>query len=162
MIVRNNSIAVFTIKYSMTHPTLVPELMVSDFKRSLVFYTDLLGFHIDFDRPESGFAYISLGGAHFMLEQTGSFKSSTAAEFEKGEWRTGDMEPPFGRGINFEITVEAVDPLYDRLIKANYPIKLELHEKQYRVAEKSAHVRQFLVLDPDGYLLRFSELLSLR
>ncbi len=48
---------------------LVPELTVLDLAVSLPFYTDLLGFEVVFDRPETRFAYLQLGDAQLMLDQ---------------------------------------------------------------------------------------------
>ena len=39
---------------------------------------------------------------------------------------------------------------------------LEVEEKWYRVDDQEAGNRQFLVMDPDGYLLRFTEDLGVR
>lgn len=38
---------------------LVPELSVSDFERSLKFYCQVLGFEVEYERPEDSFAYLS-------------------------------------------------------------------------------------------------------
>ncbi len=48
---------------------LVPELLCTDLARSLSFYVGLCGFRIAYDRPEEGFAYLDLEGAHLMLEE---------------------------------------------------------------------------------------------
>ena len=45
---------------------LVPELDVSDFARSLQFYTDVLGFEVLFTREN--FAYLELEDIQFMLQ----------------------------------------------------------------------------------------------
>ena len=70
---------------------------------------------------------------------------------------TAPLEPPLGRGINFEIAVEDIAPILAALEAAGWPIFLGPKEKTYRVGQGSVTVRQFLVQDPDGYLLRFSE-----
>ncbi|WP_437406828.1 VOC family protein [Sinorhizobium meliloti] len=53
----------------------VPELSVSDWRKSLRFYGDVLGFNIDYQRPENGFAYLRLGPAELMIDQIGSEKT---------------------------------------------------------------------------------------
>ncbi|MCF6317274.1 MAG: hypothetical protein L3J30_13580 [Marinosulfonomonas sp.] len=50
-------------------PTLVPELGGQDVLSSLRFYTDVLGFHIRYERPENGFYYLERQGAEIMIEQ---------------------------------------------------------------------------------------------
>ena len=73
---------------------------------------------------------------------------------------TAPLEPPFGRGMNLEIAVASVQPLLDRLAAAGWPLFLAPEAKSYRVGTRAVRVRQFLVQDPDGYLLRFSERLD--
>ncbi len=70
----------------ITRAALVPELYVSGLAASVVFYLDVLGFQIEFDRPEDEFVCLRLGEARLMLEETRSLSKSTAAEFESGEW----------------------------------------------------------------------------
>ncbi|MBW2240605.1 MAG: VOC family protein [Deltaproteobacteria bacterium] len=141
----------------MTRPALVPELSVSDLSKSMAFYVDLLGFRIEYDRPEEKFAALSLGSAHLMLEQAASNKRATAEEFQAGQWRTADLERPFGRGLNLEIEVEDLAPMVSRLSAHAYSLLLEPHEKSRRVGKKNRVVRELLVADPDGYLIRLSQ-----
>lgn len=79
-------------------PSLVPELSVTDCEVSVRFWRDLLGFKVLYDRPEEGFAYLALGGAHLMLDQADIGRT----------WRTAPFDPPLGRGINFQISVPDV------------------------------------------------------
>ncbi|MDR3505138.1 MAG: VOC family protein [Acidocella sp.] len=127
---------------------LVPELVVSDLEASLRFWRDLIGFSVAYDRPEAGFAYLDLDGAQVMLEQR-----STADD----QWVTGPLEAPLGRGINFQIEVPALQPVLDRLASAGWPLFMAPEEAWYRAGEVEMGQRQFLVMDPDGYLLRLAE-----
>ena len=126
---------------------LVPELSVRDLTKSLAFWCGPCGFAVVYDRPEHGFACIQRGSARVMLDQLGTDR----------DWVTGPLEPPLGRGINLEIAVEDIAPILAALASAGLPLFLDTEEKTYRVGEGSVTVRQFLVQDPDGYLLRFSE-----
>ena len=45
---------------------------------------------------------------------------------------------------------------------ASWPLYLAPEEKWYRAGNRESGVRQFIVQDPDGYLLRFQESLGLR
>ena len=134
-------------------PTLTPELKVLDFTKSLDFYTRLAGFEILYDRPEEDFAMLGINGARLMIEGL-TDKSRT--------WEVGKLERPFGRGINFQIAVPDVQSLYENFKKANYPIFRDMEEKWYRVKDKETGHKQFLVQDPDGYLLRFFQDLGIR
>ena len=71
-------------------------------------------------------------------------------------WKTVEIEYPFG-GVNLQIDVERIKPIYDSLIINNYPIFVEPSESWYRVGGQHIGSREFLVKDRDGYLLRFSE-----
>ncbi|MFY3164672.1 hypothetical protein ACOTEZ_05785 [Achromobacter xylosoxidans] len=67
-----------------------------------------------------------------------------------------DRLSPRGRGVNFEIKVSAIEPLLECLARARWPLYREPEERWYRSDAVEVGVRQFLVQDPDGYLLRFS------
>jgi len=126
---------------------LVPELYCTDLKASLDFYVSKLGFTISYERPEDHFAYLEYQGAELMLDQIG----------ESRDWLTGEMEPPFGRGINLQIQAKDVKGLYQKVLDTGLKPFLELEEVSYRVGEEEQAVRQFLIQDPDGYLLRFQQ-----
>ncbi len=131
-------------------PALVPELGVTDIDASLRFWRDLCGFAVLHDRPEEGFACIEREGARLMLDRLGSTR----------DWLAAPAERPFGRGMNLEIAVGSVAPLLAALEGAGWPMFLPLEEKAYRVGDAVVRVRQFIVQDPDGYLVRFSERLG--
>lgn len=128
--------------------TLVPELLVADLAASLRFWCELCGFRIAYDRPEERFAYLDRDGAQVMLEE---------AAGPGRRWITGRLEQPFGRGINFQIAVADCDLILAALEQAGWPLYLAPEEKTYRVEGGAVTVRQFIVQDPDGYLLRFSQ-----
>lgn len=131
-------------------PALVPELTVSDWRASRAFYCDLLGFAERYARPEEGFVCLALGAAELMLDQRGLGR----------DWETGPLERPFGRGINLQIEVEAVDPLLARLGAAGVALFQPVETRTYVTGGAAVTQRQFCVLDPDGYLLRFCEVLG--
>lgn len=135
-------------------PPLTPELNVRSIKKSLDFYTELLGFSVIFERPEDGFATIELDGAVIMLEQIDEPIP------DNDPWVTAELQYPLGRGVNFQVTVKDLDGIYSRLMENNYPIQLPLEEKTYRVGIQPLSVRQFMIKDPDGYLLRFNKFIS--
>ena len=130
---------------------LVPELLVSDLARSRAFYCGLCGFAVRFARPEEGFLYLQRGGAQIMLEELG-----------EEAWVTGPLEAPFGRGINLQIEVEALAPLAARLAAAGVVPFRALEEAWYREGAVEHGQAQLLVQDPDGYLLRFVEVMGTR
>jgi catechol 2,3-dioxygenase-like lactoylglutathione lyase family enzyme len=136
-----------------TWATMVPELLVSDLNRSLHFWCDLCGFVVAYDRPEDRFAYLDRSGCQIMLEETMA---------PGRHWTTAPLEQPFGRGINFQITVNDVKPILAALLSAQWPLFLGLEEIWYRAGSSEVGSQQFLVQDPDGYLLRFSQGLGLR
>lgn len=70
-------------------------------------------------------------------------------------FRTAPLEHPFGRGVNFQIEVANVDALHGRVTAAGLALVIPLEERWYRHDAREHGNRQFLVADPDGYLLRF-------
>jgi catechol 2,3-dioxygenase-like lactoylglutathione lyase family enzyme len=126
--------------------TLIPELKVCDYAKSLDFYTRLAGFKILYERPEDDFAMLGMNDARLMIE---GITDKTRS------WIVGEMERPFGRGMHLQIEVEDVEGLYQAFKKAKYPLFLDMEEKWYRIHDKEIGHKQFLVQDPDGYLLRF-------
>jgi catechol 2,3-dioxygenase-like lactoylglutathione lyase family enzyme len=124
---------------------LIPELSVSNFEKSLKFYTGIIGFKIEYKRNESKFAMISFQGSQIMIEEVNN------------NWSTGKLKYPFGRGINFQIEVDKIQLILDNFKKHNYPIFIESKENWYRQDNQFLGNKEFLVKDPDGYLLRFAE-----
>jgi len=138
-------------------PALIPELLCTSLAASRKFYVENLGFEILYERPEENFAMLIREGAQLMLEELGADR----------EWITGTLERPFGRGVNFQIQTADVDVLYRNVQKhaaGNPEIKifLPMEEKWYRADDRELGNRQFIVMDPDGYLLRFFQDLGQR
>ncbi|WP_421523526.1 bleomycin resistance protein [Pseudomonas yamanorum] len=132
---------------------IVPELIVTGLTASLDFWVTQLGFDIAYQRSEEGFAYLDLQGAQIMLEQY---------EPDAGQWLTAPLEKPLGRGINLQIDVPAVAPVLQRLAAIGWPLFREVEDAWYRAGEVEAGQRQFIVQDPDGYLVRLVQRLGER
>lgn len=124
---------------------LIPELLVEDLDSSLAFYEGALGFTVLYGRPEDRFAMLDKEGAQIMLEQ-----KSHGCRFTNGF-----PAHPYGQGINFQIEIADVDSLYRAAIARDLKIFWPLEEKWYRTGEVEGGNRQFVIADPDGYLLRF-------
>ena len=125
----------------------VPELYVSDIGQSLSFYLHVCGFDVLYDRPEDKFIFlVHRSGAELMLEQPVDAERILLADVP---------ERPYGRGVNLQIEVIDVDGLYERAVAAGSRVVLELEERWYRADAVELGNRQFVVQDPDGYLLRF-------
>ena len=127
----------------MNFNKLIPELSVTDINKTREFYVDILGFKICYERPEDKFIFVEKDGNQIMLEQIND------------NWNVGKMEYPFGRGINFEMTISDVDAVYERIEKAGIKLFRKMEVKDYECGDETVHQKQFLVQDPDGYLLRF-------
>lgn len=125
---------------------LIPELDVTDLQQSLRFYVGTVGFELMYERPEERFAMLELEGAALMLEE---------AAGPGRRFRTAPLEKPYGRGVNFQIEVGDASTIYKRLLAAESQIIIPLEERWYRSNDQELGNRQFVVADPDGYLLRF-------
>ena len=124
----------------------IPELSVTNLDNSLKFYK-CIGFKVEYERPENKFIFLSLGEIQFMLQEI----------TENDKWNVEPLSYPFGNGINFQIEVDNLDKIYNSLKENNYKITFDIEENWYRQDDKLLGNREFLVQDPDGYLLRFSE-----
>ena len=125
---------------------IIPELSVLNLEKSLVFYK-MVGFKIEYERPENRFAFLSLGEIQFMLQEIS----------KNDKWDIAPLIYPFGNGINFQLEVEDVEKIYEILKENNYNIAFEMEENWYRQDNRLLGNKEFLVQDPDGYLIRFSE-----
>ncbi|MFE8065057.1 bleomycin resistance protein [Priestia megaterium] len=120
---------------------LIPELSVKDINKSKEFYLEILEFQLLYERIEEKFAFISLNGAQIMIEEC------------NGHWQTGELEYPYGRGINFQIEVENIESILQNLKKHRIKLFRDSMLNNY-----SGFIqKEFIVQDPDGYLLRFSQ-----
>lgn len=124
----------------------IPELSVTDLNKSLNFYKTI-GFNIEYERPENKFVFISYGDIQFMLQEISN----------NDKWQIAPLSYPFGNGINFQLEVTNITQIYNNLKANNYKIAFEIEENWYRQNNKLLGNKEFLVQDPDGYLLRFSE-----
>jgi catechol 2,3-dioxygenase-like lactoylglutathione lyase family enzyme len=126
-------------------PRLIPELQVLDLAESLRFYV-AAGFTVAYARGEEGFAMLVRAGAALMLEAAG------------GPGRRlghAPLERPFGRGVNLQIQVDDVVSLHRELTGRGVALVRALEERWYRAGSREVGNHQFVVADPDGYLLRF-------
>lgn len=121
---------------------LIPELSVSDINKSKEFYLSL-GFSIIYERVDDKFCFLELDGNQLMIEEVND------------NWNVGELEYPFGRGVNISMEVSDIDKLYSFVKEKQYPIFREMQIDSYQVGDKVYHDKQFLIQDLDGYLLRF-------
>lgn len=76
---------------------------------------------------------------------------------------TDRLEQPFGRGINFQVSVADLEPILSALASVKWSLFMKPETKWYRTGDtEEVGVRQFLVADPDGYLIRFQQSLGRR
>ena len=128
----------------MKFNSLIPELSVSDINISKEFYKSI-GFKIIYERIDDKFCFLELEGNQIMIQE------------ENDIWNVGDMEYPFGRGINISMSVSNVTELYNLIKSKNLIIFKELEIHNYQVNDKIYNDLEFLIQDPDGYLLRFND-----
>jgi catechol 2,3-dioxygenase-like lactoylglutathione lyase family enzyme len=128
----------------MEFNSLIPELSVSNIETSRKFYEDI-GFKLEYERKEDKFCFMSLEKNQIMLQE------------QNDNWTVGKMEYPFGRGINISMRVKDVEKMYEALKQKNIKMYLDLEVHHYRADDTVYDDREFLIQDPDGYLLRFND-----
>lgn len=130
---------------------LVPELVVADYQHSKDFYQRLFGFTLRFERTEDNFGYFDLAGAQVMLLQAPG-----------NELYALQRPGPNGKGLHFQVEVETIADLLERLQAANIDLHAPVTEAWYRAGGIEHGQREFFVSDPDGYLFRFFEYIGER
>ena len=127
----------------MKFNSLIPELSVSNIENSIKFYTSI-GFQIKYERKKDKFCFLELEKNQIMIEQIND------------NWNTGVLEDPFGRGINISMAIKDIDQYYDEIKKNNIKLFQEIKVSKYQVDNIVYEDKEFLIQDPDGYLLRFN------
>ena len=129
----------------------VAELHVGDIETSMLFWRDVLGFAIAYERPHERFVYLERpDGSQIMLcEQNGRFE-------------TGTMERPLGQGVIFQLYVENLDAVLDLIAVRALTIYLGPREVWRAVGASEFGQREVFVQDPDGSLIMVAENLGER
>lgn len=130
---------------------MVPELLVDDFAASLAFWRDGLGFAIAYQRPDEMFAYLERPeGAQIMLSH------------RHGDWETGPMDRPFGRGVMFQVYLAGLDVVAASLARQGRALYRPERTVWRRTGDRESGQREIFVLDPDGYLIMIAETIGER
>jgi hypothetical protein len=80
-----------------------------------------------------------------------------------GGWNFEPLDRPLGRGINFQIEVPNAVQVLTALQSLGVQPFRDVQDTWYAVsALQQEGQREFLVQDPDGYLLRFAQYLGSR
>jgi catechol 2,3-dioxygenase-like lactoylglutathione lyase family enzyme len=129
----------------------VPELLVYEYEQTLSFWRDILGFVIQFDRPAEKLAMLEHpDGAQVMF-------------FERdGGWETGPFERPLGRGVVIQVFVNDLDAVTKRVEMAGLQYFVSPFEKWRDWGDRLGGQREFLILDPNGYLVKVAQSLGER
>lgn len=127
----------------MKFNSLIPELSVTDIEKSKEFYLNL-GFKIMYERKEDKFCFLYLEDNQIMIEEINN------------NWNVGEMKYPFGNGINISMTVSDIDSFYESIISKKIVLFRKIKISKYRVDDIIYEDKEFLLQDPDGYLLRFN------
>ena len=123
---------------------MIPELSVFDIERTKKFYREL-GFKFEYERTEDKFVFMSFQDSQFMFEQ-----------IHDDGWNICELVYPLGRGINFSIAVDDIEELYKLVNNLNIELYRELTRNIYQVNGIEEMQIEFLIQDPNGYLLRFT------
>ena len=118
-----------------TIKTMSPQLLVADIERSLEFYTDKLGFEIDFTYDDF---YIGIKRDGHSIH----LKLAKPSPEERAYRKDNDH-------LDVTFSVQELDALYEILRSRSVTVTQPLREMPYG--------REFYVSDPDGYILAFLE-----
>ncbi len=132
------------IKKDIEFNSLIPELSVSNIKKSKEFYQKL-GFQIVYERPQNKFCFLQLEKNQIMIEEINN------------NWQVGELNYPFGNGINISMSLSNIVDYYNKLKNNNISFFRPLKISEYEVAGQIYQDSEFLLQDPDGYLIRFND-----
>ena len=121
---------------------LTPNLLVANVERSLAFYVDTLGFARGMTVTDASpfvFAAVTSGDVEIFVNDAATAVKEYPAFAGKPLGATGTMY----------IELEGVDALHER-IKSRVTITMPLVTQFYGM-------REFGILDPDGYVITFAE-----
>lgn len=79
-----------------------------------------------------------------------------------GDWEIGPFEPPLGRDAILQIDVKDVNTIHAAIAAAGIPRYVELRKKWRNWGDRKGGQREFLVQDPDGYLVMVKQIIGER
>ena len=127
----------------MKFNSLIPESSVTNIEKSKEFYLNL-GFKIMYERKEDKFCFLYLEDNQIMIEEINN------------NWSVGEIKYPFGNGINISMAVSDIDSFYESIVNKKIVLFRKIKTSKYRVDDIIYEDKEFLLQDPDGYLLRFN------
>lgn len=119
-----------------------PEFYVRDLQAAIRFYVDQLGFQLVYEKPD--FAVVLLGKAFVLLADIAAGVHYEMPDVD--QWLAG---APRGIGVNIRIMVEDVVAIHKRAVDGGARIAKPIGDRDYGL-------RDFVMADLDGYLLRFA------
>jgi predicted lactoylglutathione lyase len=121
--------------YAPSTQQLVLEIYCSSVSTSIEFYTSL-GFHLNWEVPDY-FAQLSWKDGCLLFLKAKQDDETSAPQSSAG---------------NLRVMVEDVDQMYDKCSQLGYRISQDIGDRKFVL-------RDFIVLDPDGFGLRFGSFL---
>jgi lactoylglutathione lyase len=116
-------------------------LFVHEMGAAVAFYTGVMGF--DLVREEPGYASLRRGEVFLGLGPISKLPA-------KGGYFTRDIEEQQrGLGVEIVLEVDDLDAYHARILASGYEISEPLRERPWGL-------RDFRVVDPDGYYLRIT------
>lgn len=134
------------IKEAVGWAPIVPGLLVSNLERSVDVYTRLFGLTPTHSEP-ARLAVLEWGAGQIVLQQFQPDDPLVVAE----------LTAPFGRGVTLDLRTPDPKPLYQRLRDEKWPIVVPMEIAEFTQGDRCYTRSSFVVADPDGYLLRFSD-----
>lgn len=131
--------------------SVIAEMIVLDFAATRAFWTGPMGFAPAFERPAQNLALMQHpDGAQIMFYE------------RDGDWETGALDAPLGRGAIIQIFVADVAPIHAAFVALNHAFYVPLRDKWRDWGDRLGGQREFLVQDPSGYLVMVAQRLGER
>ena len=117
----------------MDYQPVIPEFVVSDLEQSRHFYCDLIGFSVEYERPEEKFLFLSLEDCQLMLEE------GSAEELAQ-------LTYPFSDAVSiFPLALQMFLSSTKNCWKLTIPIHRPLTKREFRVGDSFIYPHEFAV-----------------
>lgn len=113
--------------------SITPQLLVTDLNRAIKFYTEVLGFEIDFQYEDF---YAGIIKDNYSIHLKHGYPNP---EERKNKRQNNDLD--------LVIAVEEIELFYEAILNKSVEVTLPLRTMDYG--------KEFYILDPEGYILGF-------
>lgn len=141
---------------------LIQELVVRNVETSKRFYVDVVGFSVNVEDEENRTVHIGLSELQIALVeavQTPLNGGDNAVYYAATD--SDDQKNLESKGVQFEFLVEDIESIFAKMKSKSVRFYKESIVNYFKDKTSEYITKEFIVLDPDNNLLKFSETMCL-